>query len=153
MIQLFDIFTCKFQELTEQDSSVAQRLQSLYAGVCVSRFVVSLSKKPNWVLQSFLTSDSMNRTLKCDHSLKSCWCCLCFNLISSFLFWDFELPGVNKRVYVPSGFSQGFSRAFLEKEQIILSILAVICQKGCISFYGCKLIKTGKKLLLVPLKK
>ena len=26
-----------------------------------------------WVIQSFLTIDSMDRTLKCDHSLESCW--------------------------------------------------------------------------------
>ena len=25
-----------------------------------------------WVIQSFLTFDSMDRTLKCDHSLESC---------------------------------------------------------------------------------
>ena len=37
-----------------------------------------------WVIQSFLTFDSMDRTLKCDHSLKSCSAvlnCLFFNFI------------------------------------------------------------------------
>ena len=29
-----------------------------------------------WVIQSFLTFDSMDRTLKCDHSM---WCCLFFS--------------------------------------------------------------------------
>ena len=29
-----------------------------------------------WVIQSFLTTDSMYRTLKCDHSLESCWAVL-----------------------------------------------------------------------------
>ena len=34
-----------------------------------------------WVIQSFLTFDSMDRALKYDHSLKNCtlpWCCLFF---------------------------------------------------------------------------
>ena len=29
-----------------------------------------------WVIQSFLTFDSMDKTLKCDHSLESCWAVL-----------------------------------------------------------------------------
>ena len=29
-----------------------------------------------WVIQSFLTFDSMDRTLKCHHSLESCWAVL-----------------------------------------------------------------------------
>ena len=29
-----------------------------------------------WVMQSFLTFDSMDRTLKCDHSLETCWAVL-----------------------------------------------------------------------------
>ena len=35
-----------------------------------------------WVIQSFLTFDSMYRTLKCDHSLESCWAVL-FNTLTS----------------------------------------------------------------------
>ena len=30
------------------------------------------SRVKPWAIQSFLTFDSMNRTLKCDHSLESC---------------------------------------------------------------------------------
>ena len=30
------------------------------------------SRVKPWVIQSFLTFDSMDRTLKCDHSLESC---------------------------------------------------------------------------------
>ena len=46
-----------------------------------------------WVIQSFLTFESMNRTLKWDHSLESClavlyWCCSFFNLL------DLALLGV-----------------------------------------------------------
>ena len=38
----------------------------------------------HWVIQSFVTFDSMDRTLKCDHSFESCWAVLycgavCFN--------------------------------------------------------------------------
>ena len=39
------------------------------------RFVMNYPLTPRVktrVIQSFLTSDSMNRTLKCDHSLESC---------------------------------------------------------------------------------
>ena len=36
-------------------------------------FVNSLTPRVKpWVMQSFLTFDSMDRTLKCDHSLESC---------------------------------------------------------------------------------
>ena len=34
-----------------------------------------------WVIQSFLTFDSMDRTLKCDHSLESCRAVLCCSTI------------------------------------------------------------------------
>ena len=39
-----------------------------------------------WVIQSFLTFESMYRTLKCDHSLESCWGVLycgavCFSIL------------------------------------------------------------------------
>ena len=36
-------------------------------------FVNPLTPRVNpWVIQSFLTFDSMDKTLKCDHSLESC---------------------------------------------------------------------------------
>ena len=43
-----------------------------------------------WVIQSFLTFDSMDRTLKCDHSLESCsavlYCgAVCFSIFPSLL--------------------------------------------------------------------
>ena len=48
-----------------------------------------------WVIQLLF----FNRTLKCDHSLESCWCCLFFDF-SQFVIWgnlsilDLELLGV-----------------------------------------------------------
>ena len=43
-----------------------------------------------WMIQSFLTFDSMDRTLKCDHSLESCLAVLycgavCFSILISLL--------------------------------------------------------------------
>ena len=35
-----------------------------------------------WVKQSFLAFDSMDRTLKCDHSLESCWAVLYCGAVS-----------------------------------------------------------------------
>ena len=45
-----------------------------------------------WVIQSFLTFDSMDRTPKCDHSLKSCWAVVYCGAICFFdynLFYNF----------------------------------------------------------------
>ena len=56
-----------------------------------------------WVIQSFLTFDYMDRTLKCDHSLESCqavlWCCFFFNftrllVLENLSIKDFALSGV-----------------------------------------------------------
>ena len=35
-----------------------------------------------WVIQSFLTFDSMDRTQKCDHSLESCWAVLYWGAVN-----------------------------------------------------------------------
>ena len=64
------VFTCDKGALTstEWDITTQQVLEScpgIYNNPLTSRV------KP-WVIQSFLTFDSMDRTLKCDHSLKSC---------------------------------------------------------------------------------
>ena len=42
----------------------------------------------SWVIQSFLTFDSMDRTLKCDHSLESCRAALyCGTVVFVFQFY------------------------------------------------------------------
>ena len=56
-----------------------------------------------WVIQSFLTFDSMEGTLKCDHSLESCtlpWCCLFFSstqfvILENLSILDLAFSGVN----------------------------------------------------------
>ena len=59
-----------------------------------------------WVIQSFLTFDSMDRTLKCDHSMESCWALLVFQCYPVYYFWKFvnwilvEGSSHGRRVYV-----------------------------------------------------
>ena len=47
-----------------------------------------------WVIQSFLTFDSMDRIIKCDHSLENCLAVLycgavCSSILPSLSFWKF----------------------------------------------------------------
>ena len=49
----------------------------------------SIPKVKAWVMVSFLTFDSMDRTLKCDHSLESCLAvvyfgAVCFSILPSW---------------------------------------------------------------------
>ena len=47
-----------------------------------------------WVIQSFLTFDSMDKTLKCDHSLESrtlLWCCLFLNFTQFVILEDLSV--------------------------------------------------------------
>ena len=55
-----------------------------------------------WVIQSFLTFDSMDRTLKCDHSLQRCWAVL-YPVCNFGKFINFGLGTVrNERVNIIS---------------------------------------------------
>ena len=51
-----------------------------------------------WVIQSFLTSDSMDRTLKCDHSLESC-CAVLYCGAVCFSVLDLALSGLT--LFIP----------------------------------------------------
>ena len=66
-----------------------------------------------WVIQSFLTFDSMDRTLKCDHSLESCravlYCGTVFsqfypvcNCLKNLSILDLALSGVKEFMALPS---------------------------------------------------
>ena len=56
-------------------------------------FVNPLTRRVKpWVIDSFLTFDSMDRTLKCDHSLESCCFSIC-NFVGKFNL-DLALSGV-----------------------------------------------------------
>ena len=75
-------------EVAEQDVVGKRRLETEQAeafllSLSISSFLGKTVEKGNhiylltprvqpWVTQSFLTIDSMDRTLKCDHSLESC---------------------------------------------------------------------------------
>ena len=60
IIFIYHIILCKHAEFKSNAFVTSQFFNPLTPRV-----------KP-WVIQSFLTFDSMDRTLKCDHSLESC---------------------------------------------------------------------------------
>ena len=47
-----------------------------------------------WVIQSFLTFDSMDRTLKCDHSSNDFFCCTQIVVLENLSILDLALLGV-----------------------------------------------------------
>ena len=59
-----------------------------------------------WVIQSFLTFDPMDRTVKCDHSLESCGavlccgavCCLCYPVCNFGLGTVRSEKGLSRRM-------------------------------------------------------
>ena len=63
--------------LLTQPQSVTIHWKAVDQYFTVVLFVNPLTPRVKpWVIQSFLSFDSMNRTLKCDHSLESCWAVL-----------------------------------------------------------------------------
>ena len=68
-----------------------------------------------WVIKSFLTSDSINRTLKCDHYLECFWAVLCCGVLLSFIF-----PICHFRKFINFGLVTVSSKRF--KGEIILKI-------------------------------
>ena len=55
-------------------------------------FVNPLTPRVNpWVIQSFLSFDSMDRTLNCDHSLESCRAVLYCGAVCFFNFTQFVI--------------------------------------------------------------
>ena len=67
--------------------SVTIHLKAVEQYFTVELFVNPLTSRVKpWVKQNFLTFDSVDRTLKCDHSLESCWAVLYCGAVFGFQF-------------------------------------------------------------------